>query len=256
MPSTYRSVTAGGTSGSTATTVGRSPRPTALRDTQRRDDLGGRRSVRTSLRLGSPSSSTNAMRTDFRRGGFRWSATHCRRLAPRCWRVAWCMTTCSSCTHLQPFLRKAAANDFHLLSNSQSGSRRSIASGPESRWSMSTRMASVMTHNFGGTFSVRRCGAGALAPARCERQLMFGQVDADDKLVDPHFVEMTPGETAGERMSHTASLTMDLYRPFRYTVRVVPSHEGRQRRRARTRCRSTVGIFSKICFTNCGVCKS
>ena len=123
--------------------------------------------------------------------------------------------------------RNAAANDFALA--------RQLAEWKQKihRFWSRVEVEHVDAHGIGddpqlgGTFSVHAdVVLGHLRPHDVSVQLMFGRVDADDKLVDPHFVEMTPGETAGERMSYTAALTMDLTGPFGYTVRVVPSHDG------------------------------
>ncbi|MEJ7744885.1 MAG: alpha-glucan family phosphorylase [Nocardioidaceae bacterium] len=102
--STSRSSTAGGTSGMTATTAGRSPRLTGSKRWSVEMTSRPRRCTTCSSSRSHPASMTSTA-TSFRVAGSRWCATQSSHWGRRCWLHAWCVTTCSSSTPQPPWHR-------------------------------------------------------------------------------------------------------------------------------------------------------
>jgi starch phosphorylase len=68
---------------------------------------------------------------------------------------------------------------------------------------------------------------GSLQPSDVTVQAVAGRVDADDRLVDPDPVRMTPVEQFdGSRWLYQCDLALDRNGPFGYTVRILPDHMG------------------------------
>ena len=79
----------------------------------------------------------------------------------------------------------------------------------------------------GGDFTVHAdVLLGQLTPEDVCVQVVAGRVDADDRLVNPRFVEMNIESEDGERRVYSAAMKMDITGPFGYTVRAVPAHPG------------------------------
>ncbi len=68
---------------------------------------------------------------------------------------------------------------------------------------------------------------GSLQPSDVTVQAVAGRVDADDRLVDPDPVRMTPVEQFDGSLSlYQCDLALDRNGPFGYTVRILPDHIG------------------------------
>ena len=68
---------------------------------------------------------------------------------------------------------------------------------------------------------------GDLEPADVAVQLLYGRVDADDRILKPETAQLALAGTSSEgRWQFIGEVTLDRTGPFGYTVRVVPSHRG------------------------------
>ena len=68
---------------------------------------------------------------------------------------------------------------------------------------------------------------GALVPDDVVVQVVSGRVDSDDRIVAPHYAELSAVEGyEGGRWLFQGDLTLDRTGPFGYTVRVLPRHAG------------------------------
>lgn len=87
-------------------------------------------------------------------------------------------------------------------------------------------LADVVTA--GSTVDVRAfISLGELSPDDVLVQVLFGGVDADDRLSDPRSEQMQPIEQYEQnKWKFQTSITCDHNGPFGYTVRVLPNHEG------------------------------
>ena len=87
-------------------------------------------------------------------------------------------------------------------------------------------LADVVTA--GSTVDVRAfISLGDVTPDDVLVQVLFGAVDADDRLDDPRSERMNPVEQFEQnKWKFQASITCDHNGPFGYTVRVLPNHEG------------------------------
>ena len=78
--------------------------PTAdgVADPDRRDEVEARAIYELLEQPGAAAVLRARRATASRPAGWRWCGTRCARPAPRCWRPAWCATTCRSCTCRRP----------------------------------------------------------------------------------------------------------------------------------------------------------
>jgi starch phosphorylase len=67
---------------------------------------------------------------------------------------------------------------------------------------------------------------GGLSPDDIDVQLVYGRVDADDRIVQPHTTELVAGGAEGDTWRFEVQVSLDRTGPFGYTVRVLPHHEG------------------------------
>ncbi len=68
---------------------------------------------------------------------------------------------------------------------------------------------------------------GSLSPDDVEVQVVFGRVDADDRIVQHQEAAMEAVEQYdGNRWLYRASIDLDRNGPFGYTVRILPAHAG------------------------------
>ena len=58
-------------------------------------------------------------------------------------------------------------------------------------------------------------------------QVVFGRVDAEDRLVSPQYADLHAEEGYdGSRWLFSGDIALERTGPFGYTVRVLPRHEG------------------------------
>jgi starch phosphorylase len=67
---------------------------------------------------------------------------------------------------------------------------------------------------------------GALSPDDVDVQLVYGRVDADDRIVQPSATALVASGLEGDTWRFEAQVELDRTGPFGYTVRVLPRHEG------------------------------
>ena len=68
---------------------------------------------------------------------------------------------------------------------------------------------------------------GSLTPDDVDVQVVFGRVDADDRLADPQHASMAAMESfEGNRWQFGCEVALAQNGPFGYTVRILPKHPG------------------------------
>jgi starch phosphorylase len=68
---------------------------------------------------------------------------------------------------------------------------------------------------------------GELSPEDVDVQVVFGRVDADDRIRQSDTMSMVPGERYdGNRWQYSLPISLSKNGPFGYTVRIVPQHQG------------------------------
>jgi glycogen phosphorylase len=79
----------------------------------------------------------------------------------------------------------------------------------------------------GATLAVRATvQLGELGPEDVAVEVAYGRVDETDSLVDPAYLDLTPGEAVeGGRLRYAGEVPLERPGPFGYSVRVVPRHD-------------------------------